>query len=198
MRKHAQLLVVLSLAFAATGCATFPKHNLPVVTQADLASTAPAKTRVFSRWSMVSNSSLVNDQMKAAGAAIHKKYFDDAITRSGCCVLVEGPTEADVVVDGKALAENNPAAMIPAVITGLSLYTIPSWVTATTHIQVDAKKGDASKSYDVSDSLKMVQWLPMVFAMPFRDSVMKTGKSLDENVYNNLLLGMKKDGLIAQ
>lgn len=191
-----RVAIVVLASLLATGCASFRTNELPVVKPAELASAAGTKTRVFSRWSVEGKSAPTNEQMKAAGAAVHKKYFEEAITRSGCCVLVEGPTEAELVVDGRALAENNPAAMVPALITGLSLYTIPSWITARTHIRVEAKGAGLVKHYDLQDGMTMVQWLPMVLAMPFRTNPIKEGKSVDENVYNNLVVGMKKDGLL--
>lgn len=191
-----RVLIVVLASLLATGCAGFRANQLPVVKPAELASTPATKTKVFSRWAVTGKSAPANEQMKAAAAAVHKKYFDEAITRAGCCVLVEGPTEAEVVVDGKALAENNPAAMFPAILTGLSLYTIPSWITANTHIQVEAKGAGVSKSYDLQDGMTLVQWLPMILAMPFRTNPIKDAKAVDENVYNNLVLGMKKDGLL--
>lgn len=194
MRLKIAFISVLSLAI--TGCASFRSYSLPVVAPSDIAFNSTQKPKVFSRWSIETNSKMTNDQMKAAGAAVHKKYFDDAITKSGCCILVEGPTEADIVVDGKAVAENNPAAMIPAFITGFSLYTIPSWVTVKAHIKVEAKKASQTKKYALQDSMTMVQWLPLVVLMPFKNNPIKEGKAVDENVYNNLIYRMKRDGLL--
>lgn len=193
---YQRVVVIALFTLMMSGCAGFKANNLPVVAPSELTFDSGHKTKVFSRWSLETKSTLVNEQMKAAGAAVHKKYFEDAINNSGCCVLVEGPTEAEVIVDGKAIAENNPAAMIPAVITGLSLFTIPSWVTATNHIKVEAKKAGQAKTYDLKDSMTMVQWLPMIVAMPFRESPLKAGKALDENVHSNLLVGMKEDGIL--
>lgn len=179
----------------SSGCAAFRAHNLPAVDFSHVAP-APTKTKVFSRWQLETKSALANDQARAMAAAIHKKYFDDAIRASACCVLVEGPTEADLVVDGIAHDENNPAALIPAFITGLSLYAIPSWVTATIHITATATRGEASKQYDLTDSMKIVQWLPMVFIMPFADSPISGGRELDENTYRNLVRKMRIDRLL--
>lgn len=184
------------LSVAVAGCASFRAYELPIVAPSDMAVQAVQKPRVFSRWVVEAKSAVFNEQGRIAAAALQKKYFDDAIARSGCCVLVEGPGEADLVVDGKALNDASMAVMIPAFITGLSLYTIPSWVTAKVHIQVNARKGELARRYELRDSATMVQWLPLVLAMPFRDTPFTMGKAVDENLYNNLIYRMKRDGLL--
>lgn len=196
MYKKLVLSVALGSTLLMSGCVAFRANNLAEVSPNDLQFAAANKTKVFSRWSVESNSTMVNDQMKAAGAAIHKKYFDDAISATNCCVIVEGPAEADVVVDGKAFNENSPAAILPAFITGFSLFTIPSWATAKVHIAAQVKSAGATRAYDLQDSMTMVQWLPMIFAMPFVDNPMKAGKLVDENTYRTLVLRMKTDGLL--
>jgi len=193
---HQKFLGLALVCAAVTGCAAFPGNNLPQVGSDALLVSPAKKTRVFSRWSVESQSSTLNEQVKIAQAALSKKAFDDALSNSGCCQIVEGPAEADLVVDGRAFNESNPAAMIPAFITGLSLYTIPSWVTARVHISAEAKRGLAARSYELQDSMTMVQWLPMIFAMPFSDNPIKAEKQMAENTYNTLVLKMKDDGLL--
>lgn len=187
--------IVCAMLFT-TGCAGFKAHDLPDVDTKSLQFTSATKTKVFSRWTVDTDSALANDKMLAAGGAVHKKYFEDAINRSACCVLVEGPNDADVVVTGKFINENNPAAMIPAMITGFSLFTIPSWATSNCHIAVQAKNGDLSKSYDLKDSMTMVTWLPMVLAMPFTDNPITAEKEMFENTYSTLVLNMKNDKIL--
>ena len=184
----------VSASVAFSGCAAFRANDLPAVDKAEVAVKSATKTKVFSRWSIESDSSLVNDQTRAAAGAIHKNYFDAALKESDCCIVVEGPTEADIVVNGKAINENNPAAVIPAFITGFSLFTIPSWATVTIHIQAEAKSGLMSRNYDLSDSITMVNWLPMIFVLPFADNPISAGKAVDENTYRTLVLKMKQDG----
>lgn len=195
MYKKVLGMAIISASMLMVGCAGFKANKLPQVKADDLHFASAKKTKVFSRWNIESHSSLANEQAKAMGAALHKKYFDDAIKATDCCIIVEGPNDADVVVDGKAVDENNPAAVIPAFITGLSLFTIPSWMTAKVHIYASAKTNTAAKSYELQDSVTMVQWLPMIIAMPFTGTPIKAGKEVDENTYKNLVLNMKNDGL---
>jgi len=195
--RHGLLSAALVTAIVITsGCAGFKANNLPIVSATDLQSNATVKTKIYSRWILQSNSALMNDNVKVAAAAINKKMFDQAINQSGCCEVVESSKEADVVIDGVNINENNAAAMFPAIITGLSLYTIPSWVTAKVHITAQAKRGEISKSYDLQDSMTMVQWLPMIFVMPVKGNAIKMGQEVDENTYKTLVFKLKADGLI--
>jgi len=106
---------------------------------------------------------------KAAAAAIGKQNFEKVLAATNCCVIVDSRNEADVVIDGMIYGEGNPAAMIPAFITGLSLYTIPSWVTGKPHVSASVKQGETVREYDFRDEMTMVQWLPLILAMPFRE-----------------------------
>ncbi len=58
--------------------------------------------------------------------------------------------------------------MVPAIITGLSFYTIPSWATENYEVVANVTKGTRAKEYRIEDSAKIVQWLPMVFVFPFK------------------------------
>lgn len=196
MYKKVLSSVIISASILMVGCAGFKENNLPQVKADDLHFASTKKTKVYSRWVVETKSSSANEQAKAMVAALHKKYFDDAIQSADCCLLVEGPADADVVVDGKMFDESNPAALIPAFITGLSLYTIPSWVTSKVHIAAAVKSKTASQSYELNDSMTMVQWLPMIVALPFKGSPIKAEKEVNENTYKNLVLKMKNDGLL--
>ena len=60
------------------------------------------------------------------------------------------------------------AAVIPAMITGLSLYTIPSWQAQRYELKVHLTDGKSLEhSYKSNDKTTLVQWLPMIFAFPF-------------------------------
>lgn len=191
-------LAILFTFVIVTGCAATTQRNLPVVAVKDIASTPVQKTKVYSKWEFVGVTMKPNEQVMAAAAAINKKALENALASADCCVIVESRNEADVVIDAKVFGENNPAALLPAFITGLSLYTIPSWVTATAHIEAKVSRGNGSdaKTYDLKDSMTMYQWLPLVFAMPFRQNPISAGKELDANVFRNLVKRMQDDRIL--
>lgn len=183
----AGMLVVLQ------GCAGFNANNIDKVSADQLRTTSAKKVKVFSRWDFKTDSS--NAQLNAVKAASYKKRFEEVLAAADCCSVVEAPSEADLTVEGAGHDENNAAAMIPALITGFSLYTIPSWVTINFHVTANAQKGAVKRTYDVSDSMTMVQWLPMALAFPFANPF-PMEKELADNAIRNLILKMKQDALL--
>ncbi|MDB5813710.1 MAG: hypothetical protein JWM03_1759 [Rhodocyclales bacterium] len=193
MLKKLSLLATVAVLLVLQGCAGFPANNIAKVSPEQLRPASDKKVKIFSRWKFDTDSS--NEALNAANSAIYKKRFEENLDASNCCIVVEGPTEADVIVDGTAHDENSKAAIIPALITGFSLYTIPSWVTITFHITANAEKGGVKHSYDVSDSLTMVQWLPMALAFPFANPF-PMEKELGNNVFRTVIFKMKQDGIL--
>jgi len=103
---------------------------------------------------------------------------------------------ADLQLNVTYSEESNPAAMIGAVITGLSLYTIPSWMTSTFELTLTAESANGlSNTYTVSDSATLVQWLPMAFVFPFKNFSVLT--EMRKNMFRTLLVEMQKDGLFT-
>lgn len=191
--KKIGLIAVAGMLVVLQGCAGFSGNKIDKVGADQLRTASTKKVKVFSRWAFKTDSS--NEQINAANAAIYKKRFEEVLAAADCCSIVEGPTEADLIVDGAGHDENSKAAMIPALITGFSLYTIPSWVTINFHVTANAQKGTVKRTYDVSDSMTMVQWLPMALAFPFANPF-PMEKELADNVIRNLILKMKRDALL--
>ncbi len=104
--------------------------------------------------------------------------------------------EADISLSVTIKNTGTPAAMIPAIITGLSLYTIPSWATDNFEVTALARnRRGYSKEYTLSDSTTLVQWLPMLFVFPVKNfSVIP---EVRKNIYRNILSQMKIDGFIT-
>jgi hypothetical protein len=191
--KKFGLFAVAGMLVVLQGCAGFNANNIDQVSTDQLRTASTKKVKVFSRWAFNTDSS--NTQTSAAHAAIYKKRFEEVLATADCCTVVEGPTEADLIVDGTGHDENSKAAVIPAFITGLSLFTIPSWITINFHVTANAQKGAVKRTYDVSDSMTMVQWLPMALAFPFANPF-PMEKELGDNAIRNLILKMKQDALL--
>ena len=198
MYKKIAIVSLMSASLITSGCAGFKEHNLSEVSKDDIKISSENKVKLFSRWTLINNSSIANDQINAAGAAIHKKNFENALSESNCCIIVESPSEADVIVDGKGYNDNNMAAVFPAFITGLTLFVIPSWATAKFHISAEVKSKSESESYELKDSMTMVQWLPMIFVMPFTGTPFKAEKEVGENTYRSLVFKMKQEGFLSK
>ena len=192
MKKFGSLAVA-GMLVVLQGCAGFNANHIDKVSADQLRTASAKKVKVFSRWNFKTDS--LNPPLNAANAAIYKKRFEEVLAAADCCTVVEGPTEADLIVDGTGHDENSKAALIPAFITGFSLFTIPSWVTINFHVTANAQKGAVKRSYDVSDSMTMVQWLPMALAFPFANPF-PMEKELGDNVIRNLIVKMKQDALL--
>ena len=81
----------------------------------------------------------------------------------------EAPNGGDVHIDAHLHNYGNPAAMIPAFITGFSLFTIPSWATDQWRLTAGVgQPGGDQRSYTLEDADVLVQWLPMILATPFK------------------------------
>lgn len=182
--------VLLGATLLLGGCAGFRSNNLQEVGYDKLQTSTDTRTKVFSQWRL--ENMPTNEMTNAA----YKRQFDDVISRSDCCTLVGTAEEADVVVDGKTFGQSNPAAGLAAVLSGFTFTVIPCWTTLDLRIAADVSRGDTNRSYDVRDSGTMVIWLPMIVAMPFAENPIKMEKEINENVYKNLVLKMKNDGLI--
>lgn len=193
--KNTVLTAVVASTVMLQGCAGFRANNIPVVTPEQLKFDAAQKTKVYSRWEVKSTANKLNVQTTVAMAVVAKKQFEDQLKLTNCCVVVENLNEADVVLNVTSHNDNDPGAMMGAVLTGLSLYTIPSWATINFHISADVKKGDKSFQYDTKDSMKMVQWLPMALMFPFADPFTME-KAVGENVQKTLIANMKRDGVL--
>lgn len=176
-----------------SGCASFQANNLPEISRDANRIKASEKTRVYSRWETESSRSI---PAEIAVASVNQYSFEMAILDSGCCTIVESATQADLIVDGVAVDHTNPAVIIPALITGLSLFIIPSWATDTVDIKVTATADDRSEYYELDDSVTVVQWLPMAFAFPFTGGPVKNVKQLRENTYRTLVSRLKDDQLL--
>lgn len=101
--------------------------------------------------------------------------------------------KADIQLEVKLTNSGDPAAIVPAVITGLSLFIIPSWATDNFNLVATAERKDGlKKEYVLADSTKIVQWLPMIFVFPFNNfSVIP---DVRKNMYRKVLADMKDDG----
>jgi hypothetical protein len=192
---HKSVLCALTGAIWLSGCAGFRANQLGDANKLALRSSAPVKTKVFSRWHMAAGTKGDESALNLL-AAMGKKHFEDALRAADCCVLVESLNEADLVVDGAVYNDVDPMAWLPAVITGFSLYTIPSWVTDKVHVAATATKGDTRRAYELKDQMTLVQWLPMLVALPFTGNPFRNASEMNDNLYQHLVLRIKQDGLI--
>lgn len=110
--------------------------------------------------------------------------------------VTKADSSADISIDIVLTNSGNPAAMVPALITGLSLYTIPSWATDNFNLVAKAERKDGlKKEYVLADSTTLVQWLPMIFAFPAKN--FSVVPEVRKNMYRKVLADMKADGFFT-
>lgn len=194
MKKTISTGIALCICFFLQGCAGFKGDKLSTINPSDLKVASNPNLKIYSSWTL-ETSRHIDTKVKEKIAESHKKNFEDALKSTNCCILVNDAKEADLVVTGRAIDENSMAAIVPAFITGLSLYTIPSWATSKTHIVAEARRADKNYQYDLQDQMTMVQWLPMIFAFPFANPF-SMEKDMSINVNRVLISKLKADGAL--
>lgn len=177
-----------------SGCAVFPRNELPKVSTFPPLSNEGDKVSV--RYSFASSMDLFGKRPHAENLRIQlEREFKDVLLESGYFGVVSAD-KGDLNVAVTMNDVGSPAALVPAVITGLSLYTIPSWATDRFEItaKVTLNNGKVFK-YELADSATLVQWLPMIFAAPFY-RIDTIPRDVRKNLWRSLLLQMRNDGIL--
>lgn len=195
------LLLLAMTVFILSGCASFRNDDLQRVQDFPPVPNGVQKPDVQYTVSLISNaySSFHNTEqtqewLKADFAKVlaESGYFANAstnITQSG-----QGILRIDVELKDTAYG----VALIPAIITGLSLYIIPSYysddfIVAATVTTVDGQK----RLYSLSDGMKTWQWLPMIFVAPSNTSS-GVGSAIIHNMWKTLIIKMQRDGILTK
>ncbi len=180
-----------------TGCASFPGNNLPNVGKLPPlteSTNKPSASYSFSSW------------VDLFGKKEHQENIRKQLEDEFLSVLRESRhfasltpnDQGEINIEVRLVNSGNPAVMIPAFITGLSLYTIPSWATDTYTITAKVKAIDGKiHTYNLKDSMTTVQWLPMIVVAPFKNMV-SVSKEVRRNIWKNLILKMQEDGVLPK
>lgn len=195
-----RLALILALSITISGCAGFAGKRLPEVTsqsvQAPAAATkAPfAFTYQFGKANFGDN--LENTTVNAVDLnSDYVKVFLESLRQSGH--FDEAKTHANLKIDVRLIEVANPNAIIGAMITGFSIYTIPSWMTIEQHFLVKVTHKGKVFNYTLVDEMTFVQWLPMALLFPFNNPFKGVPQAIQENAWNNLITKMKADGIVG-
>lgn len=196
IRTTASIFLLWGISASLLGCAVFRSNDLPEVgTLPSPAVTAKKPTAGYEFASAMDMGSKRPSHENTR--AIHEKEFVEILRESGYFATVEKGGGKDVHVVVELVDSADPAAMVGAVITGLSLYTIPSWATSTMEITCKVTTVDGkTREYKLKDSAVLVQWLPMMFVFPFKP--FSGIEDMRKNLYKHLIVKMREDGLLPQ
>ena len=191
--RVATFAVAVSLG-SLSGCAVFRGSELPEVEKLPAPSVAAQKPAASYQFTSAVNMGSKQPQHENLRAKLETE-FADALRESGHFATVEKGTGKDVSISVELVESSNPAAIAAAFITGLSLYTIPSWATVEYEATCRATTADGrTREYKLKDSATLVQWLPMMVVFPFKP--FSEIEEVRKNMYRNLIVRMQDDGVL--
>jgi hypothetical protein len=189
-------LFVLVLMASMTGCAVFDDGKVPKTTLSPYEDNDFPKPTIAYSSTALGGVFSVKTHPEALQSIIEGELFSVLDSSEYFSRIAKRDEGADIRIDVTMTDIGSSVAMIPALITGMSLYTIPSWVT--NHFNLVAKverKDRLKKEYTLTDSVLLVQWLPMMFLFPVKNfSVIP---DLRKNMYKKVLADMKNDGFFS-
>ena len=190
-------LIVVVLIALLSGCAVFPGDKVPKITLSSYDGNAENKPTISYAYTAMGGLSTIT-RLPDSTQSIMEGELVSAMQGSEYFSRVSKVDDsADIQMSVTMTNSGNPAAIIPAVITGLSLYTIPSWATDNYNLVVNVEKtGGLKKQYVLADSTVVVQWLPMMFVFPAKN--FSAIPELRKNMYRKVLSDMKNDGFFNQ
>ncbi|NKI16509.1 hypothetical protein HCU74_03640 [Spongiibacter sp. KMU-166] len=186
-------ILAVVLVLAISGCAVFdggmvPKTNLIPYDEngykkPNLSYSSTAIGGVFSQ----------SELPGAAQSIMEGELFSVLESSNYFSRIAKKDDSADINIDVTIINKGNPAALIPAAITGATFYIIPSWATDQFNVVAKVERKDGlKKEYTLSDTATIVQWLPMMFVFPVKNfSVIP---EVRKNMYKKVLADMKADG----
>ncbi len=192
-----KLSLVAFCGILLSGCAIFKGGNVPEVSFTPTEKSDLQKPSISYEITAMSGLISVDKSADFAQSIIAGEFLKTLEDSNYFGRIAKNDTDADVSLVVVVKNTGSPVALLPAILTGLSLYIIPSW--ATDHFDVNAtaqNKNGLSKEYVLSDTTTIVQWLPMMFVFPFKN--FSEVPEVRKNIYRNILIKMKEDGLVAK
>jgi len=186
------------LAFVLlTGCAVFPQHKVAPV-QLPVASTVAQKPSAYTNVQFFRGKPGANAKELSPTLPGMNKTIDmlrDNVSNSGLFSSVsydsstKGNTDLNLDVRVYNHGEISPGSMVGAIITGLSLYVIPSTAADSYTVQVDIfdKAGQPLTQVTNEDSMRM--WQGLIFLPMAGNTIMK---GMEGTVGNQVRAALKE------
>jgi len=191
MRKFVKITSILMTLSLLSGCVIFKGNNLVKIDPKQIGAASSNKKKIYVHWDFdfvpIAYSNMTYDD--------RSRLFERVLEESNCCELVKKKAEADIIFEGKAYDQRNPARFVGWLITVATLYIVPSWHVAKIFVTADVKDGKQTRHYEATDSMTTAIWLPFIVATPFAYDFDKTQKEILENSFRSLLLQIKNDSI---
>lgn len=196
MCNRKSVLVLLAVVGLQSGCAIFRGGELPDVENLPAPAATAPRPKASYEFSSAVNMGEKRPQHQNLRAKLETE-FAETLRESGYFATVEKGGSKDVNITVEMVETSDPAAVAAAFITGLSLYTIPSWMTVDIEATCRATTSDGrTREYKLKDSATLVQWLPMAVVFPFKP--FSEIVDLRKNMYRNLIVRMQEDGVLPK
>ena len=191
MHKFVKIIFIFVSTLLLSSWVIFKGNNLEKIESKQIKSALSKKKKIYVRWDFdflpMAHSNLTYD--------VREKLFEEVLEESNCCELVKKKSEADLIFEGKAYDQRNPARLIGFLASVVTVYIIPSWHTAKIFVTANIKNDQKTRHYETMDSMTTAIWLPFIVATPFAYDFDKTHKEILENSFRSLLLQMKNDSV---
>jgi len=191
MHKFVKIIFIFISLILLSSCVIFKGNNLEKIEPKQINESLSRKKKIYVRWEFdflpMAHSNLTYDS--------RERLFERVLEESNCCELVKKKSEADLIFEGKAYDQRNPARFIGFLASVATAYIIPSWHTAKIFVTADIKNNQKIRHYKTMDSMTTAIWLPFIVATPFAYDFDKTHKEILENSFRSLLLQMKNDSV---
>jgi hypothetical protein len=199
MKPLKYILTILFLVNLAS-CIAYRNHQLPNVDTAILKTKPSKKVEVFVSWDFGTDS--IADDLKPFYPLQNsinegkKKRIEKLISDAKCCDLTTNKEYSDVSLEITFVPRKKPEGFryFSEVISGSTIMIIPCWFTDEVRILAKATRKNYSKSYNLSDSVTTINWLPLIFAAPFTKKPWSLITETEDNLYKNLISQMIDDG----
>ena len=194
MKRTAFVFITVSLGLLLLiiqGCASFPGNKLQQVSSFPPLNEVEKKKTVT--YALAAETDLFGKSHNPLSRSIAENELADVIRESEYFTTWGSGINGEVAIDAKFVNSGDPASIIPAIITGLTLYIVPSWATDTFTLTAKVKTQEGKEySYILEDTSTLVQWLPMIFVP---GNIIEVPLSVRKNIWKNLILKMRQDGV---
>jgi hypothetical protein len=184
-------IFVLLLTIILQNCIGTRYYNVSEVSSNDIQFLSNQQIKIFAQWNFNSSLSFSSQEKMAME---HQKLLMKTIEETVCCVVVQNPDEANLILRGTFTDVSNVNAKWLSLATHFSLFLIPSWRDIKINITATVQNYEEEQVYNISDSMRKSQWLPLIFLMPFSTSVAAQENDMNQNLYRSLFLQIARDG----
>ncbi|MEP0000439.1 MULTISPECIES: hypothetical protein [Marinobacter] len=183
-----RLTILAIIGVIVTGCARFQSYQVPRAT-ADYSPTVSSDPELMTY--------SIDKSATYGPLGVYEESLISAMRQYGWRLR-----QSEVPKDGvphmyvNINLSKDPAALIPAIITGATLYVVPSWETSDYKVTAQILNAREDEYfYEAKDRIVLVQWLPMILAFPVAYPFSAEEETLTR-IYENIAMKINEDDVL--